>query len=587
MSSTSAPAPAASRWPAGESRVAPSDPVSVLASRFVPVAVGETFERYTIESLIGRGGMGEVYRAVDTRLRRKVALKVLRPDRDHPEAVARLFREARSAAVLTHPNTVAIHDIGEGEGIFYIVMELVTGQSLLAYVGDDRVPTARKLSWLVDVARALGAAHKTGVIHRDVKPSNVMVSDDGVVKVLDFGLAKPLAPVSFRTQQGHVLGTPRYMAPEHLAGAEIDARTDQYAYGLTAYELVAGKHPGGVLAGPVDVPALDALVPGISRGVAQVVARAMATRPEDRFASMEELAVALEDAMAGKTPRAAPGIALTAAAAAGEASETTERAGGGGAGVAVLFEERDPEADRRTVTARTTAGATLLMAEAPPAIAAALAATRPPTPAAVPPTRSSIERTLLSADAPTAAAPVAKTLLAAGSVTPAMEAARDSAVRKANADAKANAKAKAKANAKANANANANANAEEDAPLSRLPAGVPPRRSGARLLGGIALLGVCAFVGAYYGSKELGRSDAAAGPTAVPETAALAALAASARGATSGASATSATATSLPATAPSASVPGAASTPAPLLKRPTRPTAASPTTPAPPTVTNR
>ncbi len=556
----------------------------MLASRFVPVAVGETFERYTIESLIGRGGMGEVYRAVDTRLRRKVALKVLRPDRDHPDAVARLFREARSAAVLTHPNTVAIHDIGQAEGIFYIVMELVTGQSLLAYVGDDRVPTARKLSWLVDVARALGAAHKTGVIHRDVKPSNVMVSDDGVVKVLDFGLAKPLAPVSFRTQQGHVLGTPRYMAPEHLAGAEIDARTDQYAYGLTAYELVAGKHPGGVLAGPVDVFALDALVPGISRGVAQVVARAMAMRPEDRFASMEELAVALEDAMAGKTPRAAPGIALAAAAAAGEASETTERAGGGGAGEAVLLEERDPEVDRATVTARTTAGATLLMAEAPPAIAAALAAaaapaaTRPPTPAAMPPTRSSIERTLLSADAPTAAAPVAKTLLAAGSVTPAMEAARDSAVRKANADANANANAKAKANAK------------EDAPLSRLPAGVPPRRSGSRLLGGIALLGVCAFVGAYYGSKELGRSDAAAGPTAVPETAALAALAASARGATSGASgasATSATATSLPATAPSASVPGAASTPAPLLKRPTRPTAASPTTPAPPTVTNR
>jgi len=147
----------------------------------VPLAVGETFERYLIESLIGRGGMGEVYRAVDTRLRRKVALKVLRADRGNPDAVARLFREARLAAGLTHPNTVAIHDIGEAEGIPYIVMELVTGAPLLAYVGDARVPAARKLAWLVDVARALSAAHNAGIIHRDVKPSNVMVSDDGAV----------------------------------------------------------------------------------------------------------------------------------------------------------------------------------------------------------------------------------------------------------------------------------------------------------------------------------------------------------------------------------------------------------------------
>src|SRR4051812_28420903 len=111
----------------------------MVASSAVPIAVGETFERYEIEALIGRGGMGEVYRAADTRLRRKVALKVLRPDRENAEAVARLFREARSAAGLTHPNTVAIHDMGEAEGILYIVMELVTGAPLLAHVGDARV----------------------------------------------------------------------------------------------------------------------------------------------------------------------------------------------------------------------------------------------------------------------------------------------------------------------------------------------------------------------------------------------------------------------------------------------------------------
>ncbi|HSO39293.1 MAG TPA: protein kinase, partial [Labilithrix sp.] len=269
----------------------------------MPIAVGETFERYEIESLIGRGGMGEVYRAVDTRLRRKVALKVLRPDREHDDAVARLFREARSAAGLTHPNTVAIHDIGEAEGTFYIVMELVTGRPLLAYVGDDRVPTARKLGWLVDVARALSAAHKAGVIHRDVKPSNVMVSDDGVVKVLDFGLAKPIAPVSFRTLAGHVLGTPRYMAPEQLAGREVDTRTDQYAYGLTAYELIAGKHPGGVLAGPDPPAPLDRLVPEVTASVARVVARTLANAPEARFATMDDVVVALEDAIAGRPVR--------------------------------------------------------------------------------------------------------------------------------------------------------------------------------------------------------------------------------------------------------------------------------------------
>ena len=252
----------------------------------VPLEVGETFERYEIESLIGRGGMGEVYRALDTRLRRKVALKVLRPDRRGDEAVARLFREARSAAGLSHPNSVAIHDVGEAEGIFYIVMELVTGAPLLAYVGDDRVPVARKLAWLVDVARALAAAHKTGVIHRDVKPSNVMVSDDGVVKVLDFGLAKSLAPMSFRTQVGHSLGTPRYMSPEQMAGEEVDARSDQYAFALTAYELVTGKHPGGVLAGNVPPTPLEQLAPEATRSVAAVIAQAMATAPAARFASM-------------------------------------------------------------------------------------------------------------------------------------------------------------------------------------------------------------------------------------------------------------------------------------------------------------
>ena len=523
----------------------------------MPVAVGETFERYEIESLIGRGGMGEVYRAVDTRLRRKVALKVLRPDRDNPEAVARLFREARSAAVLTHPNTVAIHDIGEAEGIFYIVMELVTGTSLLAYVGDARVPVARKLAWLVDTARALGAAHKSGVIHRDVKPSNVMVSDEGIVKVLDFGLATPLAPVSFRTQAGHVLGTPRYMAPEQLAGAEVDARADQYAYGLTAYELVAGKHPGAAFAGPVDVPSLDTIVPDVPKAVAEVIARTMAGAPEDRFASMEDVAVALEDAIAGRAARGAangPTVdssrepteitaleapatdvpitdtvrfegATSAPGAAASAAATTKRAGGAGVAVVAQLDRGaagavgalgvaragadpagsakreasgDPEADRPTISARPAAemaaaaqaaafatqmtpGGTLLMSDAPrpvPAPAAQVAAVA--------------ARTLVSADASATPAPVDKTLLAAGIVRPDVVEARDPARA-----VKATANARPKAKDAATRDADANAKSARSV----------------RIAVAVVAIAACAFGGAYIGTKELARSDAAAAST--------------------------------------------------------------------------
>jgi len=330
--------------------------------------VGETFERYEIESLIGRGGMGEVYRATDTRLRRKVALKVLRPDRGGDEAVARLFREARAAAGLSHPNTVAIHDVGEAEGIFYIVMELVTGAPLLQYVGDERIPVARKLGWLVDVARALSAAHKAGIIHRDVKPSNVMVSDEGIVKVLDFGLAKSLAPMSFRTQHGHSLGTPRYMSPEQFAGEEADARSDQYAFALTAYELIAGKHPGGVLAGSMPPPPLEQAAPDATRSVGQVIAQAMAKEPSARFGSMEEVVTALEDAIAGRPVRGltlAPSVAAISAVPE-TVAETTPFGSTVPAQPALPLPSAPPtaaappagdsdvEADRPTLTARTT-----------------------------------------------------------------------------------------------------------------------------------------------------------------------------------------------------------------------------------------
>jgi serine/threonine-protein kinase len=256
--------------------------------------------------------MGEVYRAIDTRLRRKVALKVLRPGENESsnfDGVARLFREARAAAAFSHPNAVAIHDLGESsDGLFYIVMELITGMPLMAYVGDERISHARRLKWLAEIAHALAAAHKVGVIHRDVKPSNVMVTDDDVAKVLDFGLAKPMPKANepesfgFKTQAGRVVGTVRYMAPEQMIGSEADGRSDQYALGMTAYELLAGKYPPGK---PFEVPALlNTIVPTFPEDGALAIARMLKRIPEERFGSMEDVAGAFEDVAQSRPVRA-------------------------------------------------------------------------------------------------------------------------------------------------------------------------------------------------------------------------------------------------------------------------------------------
>jgi len=268
----------------------------------VPLTPGSTFERYEIQSLIGRGGMGEVYRAIDTRLHRPVALKVLRTDKDASPTVTeaggvqRLLREARAAAALNHANSVAIYELGEAEGIAYIAMELITGVTLRRYLGEGHVSIDTKVSWLVDAARALWAAHKAGLVHRDIKPGNIMVSEEGVVKVLDFGLAKPvkiehIEPGGFQTMMGQVLGTPRYMAPEQLEGSPADASADQFAFGITAYELISGVYPGGPLAGAI--PPLDEAVRGVSVELALVIGRMMARKPGQRFPTMEAAAHAL------------------------------------------------------------------------------------------------------------------------------------------------------------------------------------------------------------------------------------------------------------------------------------------------------
>ncbi len=290
---------------------------------------GETFDRYTIEALLGEGGMGTVYRAWDPRLQRRVALKVLRTDRatdldNATDAAARMVHEARSAAALEHANCVAIFDVGEHEGTRFIAMEFVSGSSLRRFIGDGAVTLEQKVRWLVDVARALSAAHRRGLIHRDVKPENVMVREDGTIKVLDFGIAKRAVassasagaePSALRvslpdgesalaeTAAGTVSGTPLYMAPEQLRHDALDARADQFAWGLMAYEVLGGRHPFRDDREPQKVllailerdPApLASLVPHLPAVVQATVQKALAKSPGDRFASMEQVVLALE-----------------------------------------------------------------------------------------------------------------------------------------------------------------------------------------------------------------------------------------------------------------------------------------------------
>ncbi|AKT39516.1 serine/threonine-protein kinase [Chondromyces crocatus] len=283
---------------------------------------GDTFDRYSIEESLGEGGMGEVYRALDTRLHRRVALKVLRraPDADPTtwdEAAARMMREAQAAAALNHPNAVSLYDVGEHEGTPFLAMELVDGPPLRRYVGTQ-VPQSTRIRWLLDVACALAAAHRVGVVHRDVKPENVMLRSDGVIKVLDFGIARRVrtsleapmgdgsdATAATITSPGKLIGTPAYMAPEQIRAEEADGRADQFSWGVMAYELLSGRLPFGhgrdvlaVIAAVLgDQPAP---LEGVPESIAAVVARAMSKRREDRFASMDDVVELLEPFITGE-----------------------------------------------------------------------------------------------------------------------------------------------------------------------------------------------------------------------------------------------------------------------------------------------
>ena len=290
--------------------------------------IGQTLSHYEIQAKLGEGGMGVVYRARDTRLDRAVAIKVLRPEAvGDPERKWRFVREARAASALNHPNIVTIHDIDSANGVDFIAMEYVEGQALDRVIPTQGLPLEQAVSYGAQIAGALAAAHAAGIVHRDVKPANVVVTSAGQVKVLDFGLAKLIeagAEVTAtssvetdlatgravpRTQQGVVLGTLSYMSPEQAQGKPVDARSDVFSFGMVLYEMLAGRRPfqGGshiltITAILRDPPApLKTWRSDVPADLERILLQCLEKRPESRYPSAAELRKDLADVQARLT----------------------------------------------------------------------------------------------------------------------------------------------------------------------------------------------------------------------------------------------------------------------------------------------
>jgi serine/threonine-protein kinase len=264
--------------------------------------------RYRIEGEIARGGMGAVLLAEDTVLGRKVAVKRLHDHMSEDEGMSARFRqEALNAASLTHPNVVTVYDAGEDEGGAYLVMELIEGRTLAEQLKHGALPPEEAAQVAAEVARALDHAHERGIVHRDVKPGNVMLLPDGRVKIADFGIAKTLEGSSTHTSTGKVLGTASYLSPEQVAGKPVTPSSDVYSLGLVLYEMLAGhKAFDGDNAVAValaqqsqDPPPLPS---DVSPDLQAVTMRALEKDPVNRFPTAGEMALALDAVLAGREP---------------------------------------------------------------------------------------------------------------------------------------------------------------------------------------------------------------------------------------------------------------------------------------------
>jgi serine/threonine protein kinase/tetratricopeptide (TPR) repeat protein len=273
---------------------------------------------YEIIEPLGRGGMGEVYRAHDARLRRNVAIKIVASRTAADPAMRERFdREARAVAALSHPNILAIYDVGNHEGIPYVAVELLDGDTLRAHLGPSPLPLSTALDYALQIGRGLAAAHDRGIVHRDLKPENIFVTHDRQVKLLDFGLATEPAEHRgdettrlARTEAGLVLGTAGYMSPEQARAERTDARSDIFSFGCVLYEMLASRR---AFAGDGRVetlhavlkehpPDLTTLRSEVSQSLNRVVRRCLEKSPESRFQTARDLVFALENLAAGSTP---------------------------------------------------------------------------------------------------------------------------------------------------------------------------------------------------------------------------------------------------------------------------------------------
>src|SRR5579872_4830957 len=296
------------------------------------LGIGDKLGPYIIQALLGSGGMGEVYRARDSRLGRTVAIKVLPEDKSDPDRKRRFVEEAKSASAMNHPNIAALYDIANDGDIDFLVMEYVDGEPLNRLIAGGKVTQKLALQYGIEIAGALAAAHRIGVVHRDIKPGNIMISAAGAVKILDFGLAK-LVPQTvaqdqstqtlddhpFKTAEGAIMGTASYMSPEQASGGTVDRRSDIFSFGLVLYEMLTGRQAFTgkstlevISAVLKDEPAaLRTIRPEVPASLDAIVRRCLRKDPARRFQHIDDARVELiEVAEGGDADEPVPLVAV-------------------------------------------------------------------------------------------------------------------------------------------------------------------------------------------------------------------------------------------------------------------------------------